>query len=133
FARAVAGELKRALNENGVSLPHLGLEPGRSLVGEAGTTLYTIGAIKDVPIAQEPGRRTYVSIDGGMSDNPRPQLYDAVYHCLLANRAGETADATVTIAGKHCETDLLIHDTRIPAPKVGDLLAVQSTGAYNFS
>jgi diaminopimelate decarboxylase len=133
FAEIVIGEFKRRCEENGVPLPYLGLEPGRSLVGETGTTLYEIGAIKDVQIPHDPGHRLYVSIDGGMSDNPRPQLYDSVYHCLLANRAGEEDDTVVTIAGKHCETDLLIQDTTIPMPKVGDLLAVQSTGAYNYA
>jgi diaminopimelate decarboxylase len=72
-----------------------------------------------------------VAIDGGMSDNPRPQLYDARYECLLANHAHERADRVVTIAGKHCETDILIWDTQLPEPRPGDLLAVQSTGAYN--
>ncbi|MBW3624539.1 MAG: diaminopimelate decarboxylase [Armatimonadetes bacterium] len=133
FAEALTGEVKRRCEEYGVDLPQLGLEPGRSLVGECGTTVYEIGVIKDVPIAEEPGRRLYVSIDGGMSDNPRPQLYDAVYHCLLANRAGEVDSTVVTIAGKHCETDLMIQDTKIPMPQAGDLLAVQSTGAYNQS
>ncbi len=133
FADALTGEVKRCCEEIGIPLPHLGLEPGRSLVGECGTTVYEIGAIKDVPIPEEPGRRLYVSIDGGMSDNPRPQLYDAVYHCLLANRAGEEDTTVVTVAGKHCETDLMIQDTKIPAPQVGDLLAVQSTGAYNHA
>jgi len=133
FADLLTGEIKRHCEANGLSLPKLELEPGRSLVGEAGTTLYEIGTIKDVPIPTEPGRRLYVSIDGGMSDNPRPQLYDAVYHCLLANRAGEDDTTVVTVAGKHCETDLLIQDTKIPMPKVGDILAVQSTGAYNYA
>jgi diaminopimelate decarboxylase len=133
FADLIVGELKRYCEEFGVGLPQLGLEPGRSLVGEAGTTVYEIGAIKDVPIPTDPGHRLYVSIDGGMSDNPRPQLYDAVYHCLLANRADEEDTTLVTIAGKHCETDLLIQNTQIPMPQVGDLLAVQSTGAYNYA
>jgi diaminopimelate decarboxylase len=106
----------------------LAQEPGRALVGEAGTTLYTVGAIKEIP-----GIRTYVAIDGGMSDNPRPQLYDAVYEAIVANRAGQPADFTATIAGKHCETDTLISDTRIARPEPGDVLAVQSTGAYNFA
>ena len=112
--------------------PKLLQEPGRALVGEAGTTLYTIGAIKTVPITEEPGTRTYVAIDGGMSDNPRPQLYEAVYECLLANKADQPADTLVTIAGKHCETDILIWNTHIAAPQPGDILAVQTTGAYNY-
>ena len=133
FAEKLTGELKRQCEANGIAPPHLGLEPGRSLVGEAGITVYSVGAIKDVPIPDAPGHRLYVSIDGGMSDNPRPQLYDAVYHCLLGNRANEEDTTVVTVAGKHCETDLLIQDTMIPVPKTGDLLVVQSTGAYNHA
>lgn len=131
FAEAVTTPLKKVLDAAGLPYPILAQEPGRSLVGETGTTLYTIGAIKTVPITEAPGTRTYVAVDGGLSDNPRPQMYDAVYTCLLANRAGQSADRTVTIAGKHCETDILIRDTRLPEPKPDDILAVQTTGAYN--
>ena len=95
--------------------------------------LYTVGAIKEVPVAEAPGRRTYVAIDGGMSDNPRPQLYDAVYSALVANKAGAPARETVRVAGKHCETDILIQETAIQEPEPGDIMAVQSTGAYNYS
>jgi len=126
FAEQVVSALQSQLEEKGLKPPRLLQEPGRFIVGEAGTTLYTIGAIKEVP-----GVRTYVAIDGGMSDNPRPQLYDARYECLLANRADRPADQVVTIAGKHCETDILIWDTQLAEPRPGDLLAVQSTGAYN--
>jgi diaminopimelate decarboxylase len=132
FAASIVTPLKAGLDRAELPYPRLLLEPGRSLVGEAGTTLYTVGAIKTVPIEEEPGRRTYVAIDGGLSDNPRPQLYEAVYECLLANRADQPADTLVTIAGKHCETDILIWNTRIAAPHSGDILAVQTTGAYNF-
>ena len=129
--------LKAALDAAGLPYPKLLQEPGRALVGEAGTTLYTIGSIKSVPIDATVGengrKRTYVSIDGGMSDNPRPQLYEAVYECLIANKASAPADQLVSIAGKHCETDILITDTRIAAPEPGDILAVQTTGAYNHS
>lgn len=128
FAEQVVTVLRRKLDGAGLTLPLLQQEPGRFIVGEAGTTLYRIGGIKEIPDV-----RTYVSIDGGMSDNPRPQLYDAVYQAILANKADRPADALVTIAGKHCETDILIWDTRIAAPEPGDLLAVQSTGAYNQS
>ena len=113
--------------------PLLLQEPGRSIVGEAGTTLYTIGAIKTVPIPEAPGERVYVAIDGGMSDNPRPQLYESVYECLVANKAGEKTDRVATIAGKHCETDILIWNAKIGDVQTGDLLAVQSTGAYNYA
>jgi diaminopimelate decarboxylase len=128
FADQVVTVLRRKLDEAGLTLPVLQQEPGRFIVGEAGTTLYSIGSIKEIP-----GVRTYVSIDGGMSDNPRPQLYDAVYEAIVANKADRPSDALVTIAGKHCETDILIRDTRIAPPEPGDLLAVQSTGAYNQS
>jgi diaminopimelate decarboxylase len=132
FAARIVAPLKAALDQAGLPYPKLLQEPGRALVGETGTTLYTVGAIKTVPITDDPGTRTYVAIDGGLSDNPRPQLYEAVYECLLANRADQPADNVVTIAGKHCETDILIWNTRIAAPETGDILAVQTTGAYNF-
>jgi diaminopimelate decarboxylase len=127
FAEQVIRALCTQLEEKGLAAPKLLLEPGRFIVGEAGTTFYTVGAIKEVP-----GVRTYVAIDGGMSDNPRPQLYDARYECILANHADHPTDAVVTIAGKHCETDILIWDTQLAEPHPGDLLAVQSTGAYNY-
>jgi diaminopimelate decarboxylase len=133
FAEQVTQQLFDGLARRHLPLPRLLLEPGRSIVGEAGTTLYTVGAIKEVPIQEPPGHRTYVAIDGGMSDNPRPQLYDAVYSALIANKAGALADTPVRIAGKHCETDILIQSTQIQRPEPGDLLAVQSTGAYNYS
>ncbi len=132
FADKIVAPLKAALDAHGLPYPKLLQEPGRALVGEAGTTLYTIGAIKTVPIVEAPGTRKYVSIDGGLSDNPRPQLYEAVYECMLANKADQSADSVVTIAGKHCETDIMIWNTNIAAPTPGDLLAVQTTGAYNF-
>lgn len=128
FAAAIVGALREALAEARLPEPLLMLEPGRAIVGEAGTTLYTVGAIKEIP-----GVRIYVSVDGGLSDNPRPALYDARYSVLLANRATEPADALVTIAGKHCETDTLFPDVRLPMPRPGDVLAVPSTGAYHYS
>jgi diaminopimelate decarboxylase len=104
------------------------LEPGRSLVGRAGVTLYRVGVVK------ESGGVTYVAIDGGMSDNPRPQLYDARYEALLANRADELADGVYRIAGKHCESgDVLIQAAELPRPSRGDLLAVPATGAYTLA
>src|ERR687898_761136 len=107
--------------------PRLVLEPGRSLVGPAGFTLYRIGAVKRA------GDRRYVAIDGGMSDNPRPQLYEARYSALLANRAGEVAAGAFTIAGKHCESgDVLIDRAELPEPRRGDLIAVPATGAYTL-
>lgn len=133
FAEAVVSALKASCARHHVALPALLLEPGRWIVGEAGTTLYTIGAIKTVPIPDDPGRRVYIAIDGGMSDNPRPQLYQSKYEALVANRAAESRDQVVTIAGKHCETDILIWDTKIGQAQPGDILAVQSTGAYNYA
>ena len=104
------------------------LEPGRSLVGRAGVTLYRVGATK------ESGGVSYVAIDGGMSDNPRPQLYDARYEALLANRADELADGVFRVAGKHCESgDVLIEAAELPHPRRGDLLAVPATGAYTLA
>jgi diaminopimelate decarboxylase len=104
------------------------LEPGRSLVGPAGVTLYRVGAVKRLP------ERTWVAVDGGMSDNPRPQLYDAVYTAISAARADEPADERVSIAGMHCESgDVLIDDVTLPAPRRGDLLAVPATGAYTLA
>ena len=111
-------------------LPKLTLEPGRSIVGEAGITLYTVGTVKELPWI-----RTYVSVDGGMTDNLRTALYEARYEAALANRAGGgEALQLVTVAGKACESsDIIIRDIELPAPQSGDILAVFSTGAYHFS
>jgi diaminopimelate decarboxylase len=132
FAELLVNALRKSLEKYGVAEPRLLQEPGRSLVGETGTTLYTVGPIKHVTIPEAPGQRTYVAIDGGMSDNPRPQLYDALYEALVANKMGEPKDNTVRIAGKHCETDILIPEVTIGKVAPGDILAVQSTGAYNY-
>jgi diaminopimelate decarboxylase len=104
------------------------LEPGRSLVGRAGVTLYRVGVVK------ESAGLTYAAIDGGMSDNPRPQLYGARYEALLANRAAELPTGVYRIAGKHCESgDVLIEAAELPRPEPGDLLAVPATGAYTLA
>ena len=132
FAEIITSRLTAALDAADLPLPILQQEPGRALVGEAGTTLYTVGAIKTVPITDAPGHRTYVAVDGGLSDNPRPQLYDAEYEIIGANKATRPHDQTVTIAGKHCETDVLIWNAMAPALESGDVIAVQTTGAYNF-
>src|SRR5581483_1755852 len=103
------------------------LEPGRSLVGRSGATLYRVGVVK------ESGGVSYVAVDGGMSDNPRPQLYGARYEAMLANRADELPDGVFRIAGKHCESgDVLIDAIALPHPRRGDILAVPSTGAYTL-
>ena len=133
FADTICHALHKHLAQHDLPTPRLLQEPGRSLVAECGTTLYTIGAIKQVTLPTDPGVRYYVSVDGGMSDNPRPQLYDAVYSAMVANRASQPKDRVVTIAGKHCETDLLISDLALGDTDQGDLLAVQTTGAYNHA
>ena len=132
LAGAIIDGIAREADERGLETPRIGIEPGRSIVGELGLTLYEIGPIKTVPSA-DGGTRTYVSVDGGLSDNPRPVMYDAPYPVLLANRAGEDASMEVRIAGRHCETDTLIPAAFLPEPKSGDLLAVQCTGAYNHT
>ncbi|EOW3690524.1 diaminopimelate decarboxylase [Staphylococcus pseudintermedius] len=110
-------------------IPTLSIEPGRSIVAEAGVTLYEVGTIKDIP-----GVNKYVSIDGGMSDHIRTALYDAKYQASLINR-NETPDETVTIAGKLCESgDIIIHEAKLPSSvKRGDYLAILATGAYHYS
>lgn len=133
FARRLGTLARQEIESRGLELPTFSVEPGRSIVGEAGTTLYRIGAIKEVNIVEDPGKRIYVSVDGGISDNPRPALYDAKYEAIIANRADAPADTVVTIAGKHCESDCLIADTSIASPTAGDVLAVYSTGAYNYA
>lgn len=121
--------VKSKASEYNYPLPKLMIEPGRSIVGEAGTSLYTIGTIKDVP-----GIRRYVSVDGGMSDNLRPALYNAKYEALVANKADHPRGEVVSIAGKACESgDMLIWDVDLPPLQRGDLLAILSTGAYTYS
>jgi diaminopimelate decarboxylase len=110
-------------------VPKVLVEPGRSISGPAGTTLYTLGAIKDIP-----GVRKYLAVDGGMGDNPRPALYQARYEACLANKAGEIPTETVSVAGKCCESgDMLIWNIELPTAETGDILAVSCTGAYNYS
>jgi diaminopimelate decarboxylase len=128
YAAEVVGTVCRKCEDLDLQMPHLAVEPGRSLVGEAGTTLYRVGATKRIPNV-----RDFVSVDGGLSDNPRPALYEAKYFCLNASRADETDLATVTISGKHCETDTLLEDVQVAEPRTGDVLAVYSTGAYNYA
>jgi diaminopimelate decarboxylase len=124
FAGAIVGRFREGWREPA----RIVLEPGRSLVGRAGVTLYRIGATK------HSGGIDYAAIDGGMSDNPRPQLYGARYEALLANRADEQPDGDFRIAGKHCESgDVLIDSVALPAPRRGDVLAVPATGAYTLA
>lgn len=129
YVKAITDAVKVHFADLSTELPEIWVEPGRSIVGEAGTTLYTIGTSKDIP-----GVRKYVAVDGGMTDNPRPALYDSKYEALIANRANEKPEETVSIAGKCCESgDMLIWDLELPKAATGDLLAVSCTGAYNYS
>jgi diaminopimelate decarboxylase len=129
LAEVLGPRVREEAARHGLPVPCLVVEPGRSIVGPAGTTLYTVGAVKDIP-----GVRRYVAVDGGMGDNPRPALYGARYEACLANRAGEAPVETVTVAGKYCESgDVLIRDARLPRVESGDLLAVFCTGAYNYT
>jgi diaminopimelate decarboxylase len=128
LAASAASTARLAFVEAGLPKPEIWLEPGRCLVGRAGVTLYRVGSVKRLP------ERTWVAIDGGMSDNPRPQLYDARYTALSASRADEPVDEVVSIAGMHCESgDVLIDDVALPSPRRGDLLAVPATGAYTLA
>lgn len=129
YLKAVIDMIKKKSAEMGISEPYLLIEPGRSIVAEAGVTLYTVGAIKEIP-----GVRKYVAIDGGMFDNPRYALYQSKYSVLLANRATELCTEQVSIAGKCCESgDLIAVNVPLPVAKTGDILAVLTTGAYNYS
>src|SRR5581483_9842685 len=128
YARTLHERLKRAWSAVDRSRPQLVFEPGRSLVGRAGLTLYRVGVVK------ESGATTWVAVDGGMSDNPRPALYGARYSALLASRADAPARGTFAVCGKHCESgDVLIERAELPEPRRGDLLAVPGTGAYTLA
>ena len=123
----LAGAVPRAWIMRGLPAPQLVLEPGRALVGRAGVTLYRVGAVKRANAIAD------VAVDGGMSDNPRPQLYDAAYTALLASRAEEPPAGEFRIVGKHCESgDVLIERVALPEPRRGDVLAVPATGAYTL-
>ena len=125
----LCARLTDGLIAHGLQMPELVLEPGRSIVGPAGTTLYRVGAIK-----QAADGTVYAAVDGGMADNPRPALYDARYTAVVAERPDAVANQEYTIAGKHCESgDVLIERIRLPKLESGDLLAVPATGAYNAS
>ena len=129
FVRLLVERLERGFRLHGLPRPRLVLEPGRSLVGRAGVTLYRVGVVKR---ASETVR--YVAVDGGMSDNPRPQLYGARYTALLANRADEPADEAYAVAGLHCEEEVIARRVLLPAgPRRGDVLAVPATGAYTLA
>ena len=127
--RRIAQVVTSLCKENNIPMPRVILEPGRSLVAAAGLTLYTVGSVKEIP-----GFKNYISVDGGMPDNPRYALYQSNYTALIANRASAPKDFRATLAGRCCESgDLLGEDMEIQHPKRGDVLAVLVTGAYNYS
>ncbi|MCA1039739.1 diaminopimelate decarboxylase [Bacillus infantis] len=129
YVEEIISEVKKLAGSFKMEMPEIWIEPGRSLVGDAGTTLYKTGSRKDVPNV-----RHYLAVDGGMSDNIRPALYQAKYEAVLANRPLEKAEETVSIAGKCCESgDMLIWDLPLPKAEREDLLAVFCTGAYGYS
>jgi len=129
WVKTVSNSVMAACEVEGLPLPKLISEPGRSLIGTACVTAYTIGGGKTVPQG-----RTYVTIDGGMSDNPRPITYQSQYLAMVANHMSAEADQVITIAGKHCESgDILIKDIKLPKTTAGDILVVPATGAYNYS
>lgn len=129
WVKAICEAVKNACESQQLPLPKLLCEPGRSLIGSACVTAYTIGSTKVVPEI-----RTYVAIDGGMSDNPRPITYQSVYRAIVANQMSASLTSPVTIAGKHCESgDILIKEATLPQTKPGDILVVMGTGAYNYS
>ena len=129
WAKTVCDAVHEACKANDIPLPRLIAEPGRSLIGSSCVTAYTVGSQKTVP-----GIRTYISVDGGMSDNPRPITYQSQYEAVIANRMSAVATNKVTVAGKHCESgDILIKDIPLPDATAGDTLVVMATGAYNYS
>jgi diaminopimelate decarboxylase len=129
FVGGLVREIGRAWQLQNLPSPSLVFEPGRSVVSRAGVTLYTVGGVKRASAAT-----TYVTVDGGMSDNPRPAMYNARYSALLANRADEEATGAYAVAGKHCESgDVLIERVELPEPHRGDILAVPVTGAYTLA
>ncbi|MDI9217983.1 diaminopimelate decarboxylase [Clostridium tertium] len=129
YCDIILNRVNEVCNKLSLKKPILTIEPGRSIVANAGTTLYTIGSIKEIP-----GVRKYLAIDGGMTDNIRPALYEAKYEALIANKASGNIESKVTVAGKCCESgDILLQDINLQEAESGDILAVLSTGAYGFS
>lgn len=129
WVKVVSESIAAACKAQNIPLPKLLSEPGRSLIGSACVTAYTIGGQKTIP-----GIRTYITVDGGMSDNPRPITYQSVYRAVVANRMSAPLTETVAIAGKHCESgDIVIQAAALPTTQPGDLLVVMATGAYNYS
>ncbi len=129
LAEVGVSAVREGAARHGMVMPKLFVEPGRSIAGKAAVTAYTVGTVKVIP-----GVRTYVAVDGGMSDNLRPMLYDARYEAMLASKAEMPATEVVTIAGKHCESgDVLVRDVHIAPPEPGDILVTPGTGAYGYA
>ena len=129
YCKTIINKVDEVCARTGQERPILTIEPGRSIVANAGLTLYTVGSIKEIP-----GIRTYVSVDGGMTDNIRPALYNAEYECILANKVSEVSEETMTISGKCCESgDILLENVKLPQVESGDILAIMTTGAYGYS
>ncbi len=129
YVQLISRTVKEMADRYNYPLPKIIVEPGRSIIGTAGTTLYTVGSIKKVP-----GNSKYIAVDGGMTDNIRPALYNAEYEAFLANRCYDRVEEKVKIAGKCCESgDILIRGIKMPQAKRGDILAVPVTGAYTYS
>jgi diaminopimelate decarboxylase len=132
YAKAIAtlaSKMKASAKKCGIDLPRIMLEPGRSLVADAGLTLYTVGSVKEIP-----DLKNYVSIDGGMADNPRYALYQSQYELHVANKVNEKEDYVCSVAGRCCESgDLIAENIKLCKPEKGDILAVLVTGAYNYS
>lgn len=129
FCEAILNKAEEMSKKLEYPMPKLVIEPGRSIIGNAGTTLYTVGSIKEIPEV-----RKYIAVDGGMTDNIRPSLYRADYECAIANKMNCKEEELVTIAGKCCESgDILISDVKLPVVDSGDILAIATTGAYGYS
>lgn len=129
WVKAASEAVMKACQRCEIDLPKLIAEPGRSLIGSACVTAYTVGSRKEIPEL-----RTYIAVDGGMSDNPRPITYQSLYRVALGNRMSAEISETVTIAGKHCESgDIVIKDAQLPQTHPGDILVIMGTGAYNYS
>jgi diaminopimelate decarboxylase len=129
YVKAITDSIKSQFSNALFPIPEIWVEPGRSIVGDAGTTLYTVGTYKEIP-----GVNKYIAVDGGMTDNIRPALYGSRYEAMLANRANDADEEVVTVAGKACESgDKILWDLSLPRANPGDILAVSSTGAYNYA
>lgn len=129
FGETIKNSINFVCKKYNINPPIIYIEPGRSIISTAGVTLYTIGSTKQVP-----NGRKYITVDGGMADNPRPSMYNAIYSAEIANNTDNRNNEVVTIAGRYCESgDILIENIELPAPQSGDTLCVYCTGAYNYS